>query len=36
MEREAPTVRVGGVYRENWTPSQRAKRHFHAGLAPLF
>jgi len=26
MERGAPTVRVGGVYRENSTPSQRATR----------
>lgn len=35
-KRQAPTVRVGGVYRENEGTSQRAQRDFLASVDPLF
>src|SRR5690606_6245606 len=35
-ERQAPTVRVGGVYREKPGTSQRACTHFLGRLPPLF
>src|SRR6218665_2324914 len=35
-KRHAPAVRVGGVYRENSSPSQRAPHDFLASVAPLF